>query len=77
MLHVKLLREEGFCDAVRLKDRDTFELYAGEASSWKRHSSAVDSKHYLLRAKSHGWPFLSRQEFRSLVILAIPKPGNA
>ena len=28
MLHVKLLREDGFCDAVKLQDRDTFELYA-------------------------------------------------
>ena len=32
MLHLKLLREEGFCE---LQDRDTFELYAWEASSWK------------------------------------------
>ena len=28
MLHVKLLREDGFCDAVKLQDHDTFELYA-------------------------------------------------
>ena len=27
MLHVKLLREDGFYDAVRLQDRDTFEMY--------------------------------------------------
>ena len=28
MLHVKLLREDAFCDAVKFQDRDTFELYA-------------------------------------------------
>ena len=28
MLHVNLLREDGFCDVVRLQDRGTFELYA-------------------------------------------------
>ena len=27
MLHVKLFREEGFCDAMKLQDRDTCELY--------------------------------------------------
>ena len=26
-LHVKLLEEGAFCDAARLQDRDTFELY--------------------------------------------------
>ena len=61
MLHVKLSREDGFFDAVKLQDLDTFELYALEASSWKRHSSAVASKLDLLRTKS-------------LVILAILKP---
>ena len=64
MLHVKLLREDGFCDAVELQDRDTFELYAWEAPTWKRHSSAVSSKLDLRRTKS-------------LVILAIPKPRKA
>ena len=52
MLHVKLLREDGFCDAVELQDRDIFELYASEALSWKRLSLAVASELYLLRTKS-------------------------
>ena len=47
MLDVKVLREEGFCVAVRLQDRDTFELSACEASSWK---TVLD----LLRTKPHG-----------------------
>ena len=65
MLHVKLLREDGFCDAARLQHRDTFELHAWQASSRKRHSSAVASKldllctqvsRLLMRMKSHGSP---------------------
>ena len=64
MLHLKLLREDGFCDSVELQDRDTFELYAWGASFWKRDSSAVASKLDLLRTKS-------------LVILEISKPRKA
>ena len=60
----KAVKEEGFCDAVKLQDRDTFELHACEASSWKRHSSADASKLGLLRTKS-------------LVIPAILNPRNA
>ena len=55
MLHVKLLGEDGFCDAVKLQDRD---MYAWQASSSKRHSSAAASKLDLLRTKSHG-PYAS------------------
>ena len=44
MLYVKLLREEEFCGAARFQDHDTFELYAWQASSWKRHTSAVAPK---------------------------------
>ena len=64
MLHVNLLREDGFCDAVKLQDRGTFELYAREAPSWNRHSSAVASKLDLVRTKS-------------LVILVILIPHEA
>ena len=64
MVHVKLLTEDGFCDAVKLQDRDTFERYVQEASTWKRHSSAVASKVDLLRTKS-------------LIILAILNPRKA
>ena len=60
MLHVKLLEEDGFRDAVKLQDRNTFELYACEASSWKRQSSAFASK-------------LDQLCTRSLVIFAILK----
>ena len=53
MLHVRLLREEGFCGAAGLQDRETFELYARQALSWKRHLSAVASKLDLLRTLLH------------------------
>ena len=64
MLHEELVRGDGFCDAVKLQDRDTYELNAWEAPSWKRHSSAVASKPDLLHTKS-------------LVILAILEPRKA
>ena len=64
MLHVKLLREDEFCDAAKSQDRDTFELYAWEASSWKRQPSEVASKLDLLRTKS-------------LVNLAVLEPRRA
>ena len=51
MLHVKMFREDGFCDAPGLQDRDTYELYASKALSWKRHSPAVASKADLLRTQ--------------------------
>ena len=35
MLHVKMLREEGFRDVARLQGRDTFELYPWQSSFWK------------------------------------------
>ena len=58
MLSVKLLREDGFCDAVKFQDSDTSDLYAWEAPSSKRRSSAVASKLGLLLTKSHG-PYAS------------------
>ena len=44
MLHVKLLNEDGYCDAAGLQDRDAVELYAWQASSWKRQASTVASE---------------------------------
>ena len=64
MLYVKLLREDGFCDAVRLKGRDALELYAWNSPSWELNSLAIASKLNLLRAKS-------------FIILAILKPRKA
>ena len=60
MLHVKLFSEDEFCDAGRLQNRNTFELYAWEASSWKRHSSAVAPKLDLMRTKSLVMPEILR-----------------
>ena len=51
MLHVKLFREEEFCE---LQDRDTFELYAWQALSWKRYSPAVASELGLLLTNPRG-----------------------
>ena len=51
-------------DFAMIRDRNTFELHAIEAPSWKRDSSAVASKLDLLRTKS-------------LVILATLRPRKA
>ena len=65
MLHAEQLREDEFCDALRLQDLDAFELYAWQDSPWKRHCTAVASKlgilctqvsRLLMRTKSRGSP---------------------
>ena len=86
MLHVKLFREDGFCGAVGLQDRETFELYAWQAASRKRHYPAVASEldllrtqvsRLLMRTKSYGSPNSYTLRNPSLAILAIPKCREA